>query len=48
MLLAGGEGDTPPGHPTKDASGRWREGDGGAATTEILSNTIRHVDKALA
>jgi hypothetical protein len=26
MLLAGGEGDTPPGHPAKDASGRWRRG----------------------
>jgi hypothetical protein len=48
MPLARGEGDTPPGHPTKDASERWREGDGGTASTETLSNTIRHVDKALA
>jgi hypothetical protein len=48
MLLAGGEGDNPPGHPTKDASGRWTEGDGGAASTETLSNTIEHVDKVSA
>jgi hypothetical protein len=48
MPLARGEGDTPPGHPTKDASGRWREGDGGAASTETLSNTIGHEDRALA
>jgi hypothetical protein len=48
MPLARGEGDTAPGHPAKDASGRWREGDGGAATTETLSNTIGHIDKVLA
>jgi hypothetical protein len=48
MPLARGEGDTPPGHPAKDASGRWREGDGGTTTTVPLSNTTGHMDKSLA